>query len=106
LPRAGGVAFVCVTTLPRIDFSLFKALNDFAAAHDGLVEDPLRVVAMNAQYVFAGLLAILFLATGKWRSRNGRVAVVAAGFSALLALGMAHLLADKIGRAQRLNSSH
>jgi len=85
---------VCVTTLPRIDFSLFKALNDFAAAHDGMVEDPLRVVALNAQYVFAGLLAILFLATGKWRSRNGRVAVVAAGFSALLALGMAHLLAD------------
>lgn len=59
-----------------------------------MVEDPLRVVALNAQYVFAGLLAILFLASGRWRSRNGRVAVVAAGFSALLALGMAHLLAD------------
>ena len=59
-----------------------------------MVEDPLRVVALNAQYVLVGLLAILFLATGKWRSRNGRVAVVAAGFSALLALGIAHLLAD------------
>lgn len=59
-----------------------------------MVEDPLRVVALNAQYLFVGLLAILFLATGKWRSRNGRVAVVAAGFSALLALGMAHVLAD------------
>ena len=59
-----------------------------------MVEDPLRVVAMDAQYVFVGLLAILFFATGKWRSRNGRIAVVAAGFSALLALGMAHLLAD------------
>lgn len=51
-------------------------------------------MTLNAQYLFVGLLAILFLATGKWRSRNGRVAVVAAGFSALLALGIAHLLAD------------
>jgi undecaprenyl-diphosphatase len=58
------------------------------------VEDPLRAVALNAQYVFVGLLAALFLARGKWRSRNGRRAVVAAGFSALLALGMAHLTAD------------
>jgi undecaprenyl-diphosphatase len=58
------------------------------------VEDPLRFFALNAQYVFVGLLAVLFLVRGKWRSANGRHGVVAAGFSALLALGIAQLIAD------------
>jgi undecaprenyl-diphosphatase len=40
------------------------------------------------------LLAVLFLVRGKWRSVNGRHGVVAAGFSALLALGIAQLIAD------------
>jgi undecaprenyl-diphosphatase len=71
-----------------------KALNDLAAAHDGLVEDPLHFVALNAQYAFAALLAVLFLLTGKWRSVNGRHGVAAAGFSALLALGVAHVIAE------------
>ena len=77
-----------------IDFTLFKALNDLAAGHDGLVEDPLRVCALNAQYAFVALLAVLFFVTGKYRSVNGRHGVVAAGFSALLALGVAHIVAD------------
>lgn len=37
---------------------------------------------------------MLFLVRGKWRSLNGRHGVVAAGFSALLALGAAQLIAD------------
>lgn len=37
---------------------------------------------------------MLFLVTGKWRSVNGRHGVAAAGFSALLALGAAHILAE------------
>jgi undecaprenyl-diphosphatase len=77
----------------RIDFTLFKAVNDLAASHDGL-EDPLRVFAVDAQYAFVALLAVLFLVRGKWRSVNGRHGVVAAGFSAVLALGLAHLIAD------------
>jgi undecaprenyl-diphosphatase len=36
---------------------------------------------------------VLFLARGKWRSENGRHGVVGAGFSALLALGVAQVLA-------------
>ena len=81
------------TTVLHIDFTLYKALNDVAAQHDAL-EDPLRFFALNAQYVFAALLAMLFLIRGKWRSVNGRHGVVAAGFSALLALGIAQLIAD------------
>jgi undecaprenyl-diphosphatase len=49
---------------------------------------------LNAQFAFAALLAVLFLVRGKWRSVNARHGVVAAGFSALLALGIAHLIAD------------
>jgi undecaprenyl-diphosphatase len=49
---------------------------------------------MNLEYAFIALLAVLFLVTGKWRSVNGRRGVVAAGFAALLALGMAHIIAD------------
>ena len=79
--------------MDHIDFTLFKAVNDLAASHDGL-EDPLRVFALNAQYAFVALLAALFLVRGKWRSENGRHGVVAAGFSALLALGVAHLIVD------------
>jgi undecaprenyl-diphosphatase len=37
---------------------------------------------------------VLFLVRGKWRSVNARHGVVAAGFSALLALGIAQLIAD------------
>jgi undecaprenyl-diphosphatase len=49
---------------------------------------------LSAQYVFMALLAALFLVRGKWRSLNGRHGVVAAGFSALLALGVAHVITD------------
>jgi undecaprenyl-diphosphatase len=42
---------------------------------------------------FVALLAVVFLARGKWRSVNGRHGVVAAGFSALLALGAAQIIA-------------
>jgi undecaprenyl-diphosphatase len=87
-----GVGPMATATLAHIDFSLFKALNGYAYHHDGL-EDALRFFALDAQFFFIALLAVLFMARGKWRSLNGRHGVVAAGFSALLALGVAHLIA-------------
>jgi undecaprenyl-diphosphatase len=48
---------------------------------------------MEAEVFFVALLAVIFLARGKWRSVNGRHGVVAAGFSALLALGAAQIIA-------------
>src|SRR5215217_237836 len=44
--------------------------------------------------MFVALLAALFVVSGKWRSINGRHGVVAAGLSALVGLGIAHLVAD------------
>jgi undecaprenyl-diphosphatase len=82
-----------------MDFTLYKALNGFAVHHDAF-EDPLRFFAIDAQFFFVALLASLFLATGKWRSINARHGVVAAGFSALLALGVAHVIAEVWDRAR------
>ncbi len=76
-----------------MDLDLYRAVNGFAAGHDGF-EDPIRLLALNAQVLFIALLAALYLARGKSRSVNGRHGVVAAGFSALLALGLAHLITD------------
>jgi len=76
-----------------MDFEAYKALNGFAADHDAL-EDPLRFFALQGQVFFVALLAAVFLARGKWRSVNGRHGVVAAGFSALLALGAAQIIAQ------------
>jgi undecaprenyl-diphosphatase len=74
-----------------VDLNVYKWLNGFAVHHDGL-EDVLRFFALDAQFFFLALLAVLFFAYGKWRSINGRHAVAAAGFSALLALGAAQVI--------------
>jgi undecaprenyl-diphosphatase len=78
-------------TLGVVDFTIFKAVNGFAADHDAF-EDLFRFFAVSAQYLFAGLLAAAFLAQGRWRSVKARHGIVAAGLAALLALGLAHVI--------------
>jgi undecaprenyl-diphosphatase len=73
------------------DLSLYEHLNGYATRHDGF-EDVLRFFAVDAQVIFLALLAVLFFARGKYRSRNGRHGVAAAGFSAVLALGIAQAI--------------
>jgi undecaprenyl-diphosphatase len=72
-----------------MDFTAFKWINDFANSHDWF-EDVLRFFANDAQFIFVGLLAGLFLARGKWESRNARHGVIAAGLAAALGLALAH----------------
>lgn len=74
-----------------MDTSLYESINGFAAGHDG-AEDVLRFFALDAQFFFVGLLAVLFLARGEWASRHARHGVVAAGFSTALALGIAQVI--------------
>jgi undecaprenyl-diphosphatase len=74
-----------------VDLSLYKDLNGLAVHHDGF-EDVLRFFAVNAQLFFIALLGGLFFLRGKWRSVNGRHGVAAAGFAALLALGVADVI--------------
>jgi undecaprenyl-diphosphatase len=80
-----------------MDFSLYKTLNGFAFHHDSW-EDVARFLESIAPLFFVVLLAALFLARGKWRSRNARHGVVAAGLSAGVALVLAKVLSDVIAR--------
>jgi undecaprenyl-diphosphatase len=74
-----------------MDLTLFEAVNRLAIHHD-VFEDPMRFLAVEAPVLFIVLLASLFAATGRLRSRDARHGVVAAGFSAGLALSVAQVL--------------
>jgi undecaprenyl-diphosphatase len=74
-----------------MDTSFVETLNGYASRHDSLIEDPLRFVTLQAPVLFIVLLGALFLAHGRLGSRNARHGVVAAGFSAGLALGIAQI---------------
>jgi undecaprenyl-diphosphatase len=80
-----------------LDYSVFQSLNGLADRND-LFEDVLRFLALYAQFFFIAILGALFFARGKWRSINGRHGVVAAGFAALLALGVAQVIAHEVMR--------
>jgi undecaprenyl-diphosphatase len=80
-----------------LDLSLYESINGFSARHDGF-EDVMRFIAVDAEYLFVALLAILFLARGRWASQNARRGVVSAGFSAALALGIAQIISHIVER--------
>ncbi|MFL5896583.1 MAG: phosphatase PAP2 family protein [Thermoleophilaceae bacterium] len=77
-----------------MDYRLFRSINDFMAAHDG-VEDPLRVYVQVSEVLFLAALVLLFLVTPRLRR-----AAVAAGLSAGLGLVVAHFLASAVDRAR------
>ena len=87
-----------------MDLSLYRSLNGFADRHD-VFEDALRFFAQDAQYLFVALLAVMFLLGGKWASRNARHGVVAAGFSAGLALAVAQVISH-LWERPRPNVAH
>ena len=78
-----------------MDYELFRAINNFAAAHDG-IEDPLRAYVQVSELVFVLGLAALFL----FLRPEIRRAAVAAVFSAVLGLLAAHFLAGAVDRAR------
>jgi undecaprenyl-diphosphatase len=84
-----------------MDFDIFRAINNFAAAHDAL-EDPLRAYVQASEILFVLGLAALFL----FLRPEIRRAAVAAVFSAVLALTAAHFVADAVGRARPFAAHH
>jgi len=82
-----------------MDFNLFHAVNGLAGRSD-LFEDLMRIFAVDAQYFFVALMAALFLAAGRWASENLRRAVIAAGLSAGLALGIAQVISGFVERSR------
>lgn len=75
---------------------MLEQINRFAAGHDAF-EDPVTVYVRASVFVFAGLLAILFLLVRSHRQLGARAAV-AAGLSAVLALAIAHVMAGIVDR--------
>src|SRR3954451_11058366 len=84
-------------SIALVDFWLYQRLNGLAHSSDRL-EDVLQFIALYGEYFFMALLAGLFLARGKWASRNARHGVIAAGLSAALALGVAQVIAGIVDR--------
>lgn len=82
-----------------MDFEIYEQLNGWANRHDALA-DMLTFFAADGQILFVALLAALFLARGRWRSVHARHGVVAAGFSALLALAGAQIIGTLWDRAR------
>jgi undecaprenyl-diphosphatase len=80
-----------------LDFWLYEKLNGLAHSSDRF-EDVLQFIALYGQYFFMALLAGLFLARGKWASRNARRGVISAGLSAALALLVAQVISGLVDR--------
>ena len=88
-----------------MDLWLLKVLNGFAALSDA-VEDPFEFLANGAELMFVALLAVAFLAKGRFASIKARHGVVAAGLSALLALAVAHLISGMWDRPRPFEAHH
>lgn len=80
-----------------VDLWLLQVLNGFAALWDGF-EDTFEFLANEAELMFVVLLAVVFLARGKYASEHARHGVVAAGLSMLLGLAIAHLISGSWDR--------
>jgi undecaprenyl-diphosphatase len=72
-----------------MDYDLFKDINGLPVHHDWF-EDLLSFFAQDAVFIFAGLLAVLFLLPGRWGSTAARRGVVAAVIATGIALLVAH----------------
>ncbi|MEZ5101609.1 MAG: phosphatase PAP2 family protein [Thermoleophilia bacterium] len=80
-----------------MDLDVFRALNGFAAAHDGF-EDTVRVFVQLALVVFGGLVILLFVTQRGPERIETRRSALAAGAGALLALALAQPIAHLVDR--------
>src|SRR3954452_19331477 len=80
-----------------MDLSIVKDLNRLFARADGL-EDPLVAYANASEILFLAALVLAFVFVGGRRGVATRRAVVAAGFSAALALTVAAIVARVVDR--------
>ena len=82
-----------------MDFSIAEGINDWANG-SRLVEALSELLAQDGVFLLVGGLALLFFATGRWRSVAGRRGASAAGFSAVVALGLGQLISHAADRAR------
>lgn len=82
-----------------MDLSLYHSLNDFTYRHSWL-DGIASFLANDALFVLAALLALLWLARGRFASDANRHAILAAAFSAVLALVLNVVIAHLYDRAR------
>jgi undecaprenyl-diphosphatase len=81
----------------NVDRELLHTLNGFFLHHD-VVEDTVVMYVNAAELLFLGALLVGFSLVRGARRRGARRAVVAAGLSAGLALGVAQLISHAVAR--------
>jgi undecaprenyl-diphosphatase len=86
-----------------VDFELYQHVNGWADRH-AVVAGAFELISSGGPLLFAALLAGLFLGAGRWRSVDGRHAVAGAGFTALLALGIAQVIGHLWDRPRPLEA--
>jgi undecaprenyl-diphosphatase len=82
-----------------MDWSILHALNDFLYHHDD-VEDPVLLYVNVSEALFIATLAGIFFLAGGVRYMAWRRAAVAATLSAGLALAIAKVVSELVGRAR------
>jgi undecaprenyl-diphosphatase len=82
-----------------MEWSILHTLNDFLYHHDA-VEDPLLVYINASEALFVATLVLLFLLANGDRLRPWRRTAVAAGLSAVLALGVGKVISELVDRAR------
>jgi undecaprenyl-diphosphatase len=80
-----------------VDHALLHAANTLFVRHDA-IEDPVVAYVNAAEFLFAAILILAFVAVGGHRRRIAQRAAVAAGLSAAVALALAQLIARLVDR--------
>jgi undecaprenyl-diphosphatase len=82
-----------------VDYSILKAINGYAADHSWYA-DVSKFFANDGVLLVVAVMALVFLPTGRCRSLAGRRGASAAGFAALLALGVGQIVSSAVDRAR------
>lgn len=82
-----------------MDFSGAEALNDWAIDSRPF-ESLAAFLAQDGVLLLLFLVAIVFVARGRWTSQAGRRAAAAAGFSAVIALALGQVISTLVDRTR------
>jgi undecaprenyl-diphosphatase len=82
-----------------VDYSILKSLNNYAYDH-AWFGDVAKFFANDGVLLVVAVMALVFLPVGRYRSIAGRRGASAAGFAALLALGVGQIISSAVDRAR------
>jgi undecaprenyl-diphosphatase len=88
-----------------MDVSVLESINGYAYRH-AWYRDVSKLLATDGVLLVVAVMAIVFLAAGRFASRDGRRGASAAGFAALLALGVGQIVSSAVDRARPFVTHH